>query len=249
MVDGATPYAGLIWDKKGISTARRSTADLLTADAGVVFKLERATKTETVLYSFGGAPDGGYPYGPLIRDLEGNLYGTTITGGSFDHGMVFKLDAGGNNTALYSFTGGLDGAAPGSGLLRDTQGNLYGTTVNGGSLGHGVVFKLDPTGNETVLHDFNQGIFDGFEPRSGLTRDAVGNFYGTTTYGETGGGNGTVYKLTPDGTFTLLHSFTWGADGAFPWAGVILDKAGNLYGTTTRGGGSCDCGVVFKITP
>ena len=129
------------------------------------------------------------------------------------------------------------------------DGNLYGTTITGGAFFNGTIFKLDPQGNLTVLHTFGESSPDGSQPiASGLVRDPAGNFYGTTQAGGTFG-DGTVYKLAPDGTFTVLHSFSWGADGAFPWAGVILDEAGNIYGTTRQGGdANCDCGVVFKIT-
>ena len=156
-------------------------------------------------------------------------------------------------TVLHSFTGyPSDGARPYAGLIADSAGNLYGTTVYGGASsgvggpGNGVAFKLAPDGTETVLYSFTGGS-DGAEPYAGLILDSTGNLYGTTA----GGGAsdwGVVFKLAPDGTETVLYSFTGGSDGTGPYAGLILDSAGNLYGTTA-GGGASDLGVVFKLAP
>ncbi len=211
-------------------------------------------QTFTTIHSFSG-PDGEFPGGSLIRDESGNLYGTTIYGGSYDYGYsdayggagygtVFKIDPSGNETVLYSFSGGADGAYPAARLVRDAVGNLYGTT-GGGSAGYGIVFKIDPSGNETILHSFTGGV-DGANPYAGLVRDAVGNLYGTTTAGGSAG-LGTVFKVRPSGTETILHSFTGGADGAIPYAGLVRDAAGNLYGTASGGGEGY--GTVFKIDP
>jgi len=148
-------------------------------------------------------------------------------------------------TVLHSFTGGTDGASPQGGLVRDKAGNLYGTTASGGASGNGVVFKLDTTGTETVLHSFTGP--DGTLPYAGLVGDKAGNLYGTTAFGGTLG-DGTVFKVDTTGTETVLHSFT-GADGGEPlWAALVRDKAGNLYGTT-YGNGTFGYGVVFKLTP
>ncbi len=165
-------------------------------------------------------------------------------------------------TVLYSFTGspeGPDGALPDSGLIADSSGNLYGTTVEGGASGQGTVFKLSPGGIETVLHSFTGFPSDGAYPEAGLIADSSGNLYGTTVdggasgcFGVGGVGCGVVFKLSPGGTLTVLHSFTGGSDGATPVAGLIVDSSGNLYGTTPQGGvGSCTrgCGVVFKLSP
>jgi uncharacterized repeat protein (TIGR03803 family) len=224
---------------------------------GTVFKLD-ATGTETVLFNFSRGTDGSRPFGTLVRDAAGNLYGTTYEGGgtgcaSFGCGTVFKLDPSGHETVLYRFTGGADGRNPYAGLVRDPVGNLYGTTYYGGSSnncyqGCGTVFKLDTTGAETVLHSFT-GSPDGNFPRGGLVRDAAGNLYGTTAWGGAFG-KGTVFKLDATGKETVLHSFT-GPDGQYPVAGLIRDAAGNLYGTTKNGGSSNDCrggcGTVFKV--
>jgi uncharacterized repeat protein (TIGR03803 family) len=235
-----------------------------------VFKLS-PNGTETVLHTFTGGSDGANPNGALIADTAGNLYGNTTyggDGGSCSHfggcGVVFKLSPDGTETVLHTFTGGSDGANPIAGLIADRAGNLYGTTFFGGGRGScyrgcGVVFKLSPDGAETVLHTFTGGS-DGSSPEAPLIADSAGNLYGTTDYG--GGicsgpfaGCGVVFKLSPDGVETVLHTFTGGRDGADPSAGLIADRAGNLYGTTFFGGGrgSCyggtGCGVVFKLSP
>jgi uncharacterized repeat protein (TIGR03803 family) len=181
----------------------------------------------------------------LIQDSAGYFYGTAETGGADGKGTIYKLDGSGHQTVLYSFTGGADGAYPLSGLTQDAAGNFYGTTINGGSAGFGVVFKLDQMGHETVLHNFSGS--DGSAPYTGVTFDSAGNLYGTATQGGTRGG--VVYKLDPVGNYTALHDFTYGSDGGFPQAGVTLDSAGNLYGTTYSGGPpSGDYpGVVYKV--
>jgi uncharacterized repeat protein (TIGR03803 family) len=161
--------------------------------------------------------------------------------------MVFKVTPSGTETVLHSF-GGAYGANPYfSGVVRDTAGNLYGTTTAGGANGFGTVFKLSPTGTETVLHSFANDGTDGFSPYAGLAIDTKGNLYGTTYFGGASG-FGTVFKLTPTGTETVLHSFANnGTDGFDPYAGLALDKAGILYGTTLEGGAN-GFGTVFKIT-
>jgi uncharacterized repeat protein (TIGR03803 family) len=162
-------------------------------------------------------------------------------------------------TTLYSFPGGPAGYLPTSPLLRDSAGNLYGETFRGGDLacangaGCGVVFKLDVNGNESVLHAFTGGA-DGAYPTGTLVRDSAGNLYGTA---ESGGdlscdgpsGCGTVFKLDPAGRLTVLYTFTGGNDGSSPGGGVIRDAAGNLYGTTSFGGGASNGGTIFKLDP
>jgi len=200
----------------------------------------------------------------LVQDAAGNLYGTTTYGGATGNGAVFKLDSAGKETVLYSFTGGVDGGNPNADLLLDPVGNLYGTASTGGSSatacggqGCGVIFKLDTTGKETVLHSFTGGPSDGAFPFAGLVQDEAGNFYGTTMQGGSFY-SGTVFILDSAGNETLLYSFALGADGGNPRAGLILDPAGNLYGTTFAGGlDNCTtntlaveksgCGVVFKL--
>ena len=269
--DGASPAAGVIRDAAG--NFYGTTFYGGASGWGTVFKLDTTGK-ETVLYSFTGGADGANPYNAgLVSDTAGNLYGTTYYGGSVacspptGCGVVFKVDPAGRETVLHSFTGGADGSNPNAGLVRDVAGNLYGTTGFGGSLaacntpyGCGVVFKVDPTGKETVLHSFAGYPTDGASgatttfnnPFYGarLVRDAAGNLYATTP----GGGasrDGTVFKLDAAGKETVLYSFTGGADGGNPFAGLVRDTAGNLYGTAWTGGsGDCgadSCGVVFKV--
>jgi uncharacterized repeat protein (TIGR03803 family) len=212
--------------------------------------------TYQVLYTVAGGADGGVPAAGLVSDGAGNLYGTTEFRGTSDWGVVFKLDANGNESVLHSFTGGAgaDGSTPRAGLIRDPAGNLYGTALQGGSacggFTCGVVFKIDSTGHESLLHSFDGT--DGESPEAGLLRDLAGNLYGTTSAG--GSGYGVVFKLDTTGTETVLYSFTGAADGAQPLGGLIADSEGNFYGTTQTGGdfSACaadGCGVVFKLDP
>jgi uncharacterized repeat protein (TIGR03803 family) len=219
----------------------------------------QADTTFAVLYSFKGGSDGANPLDGVVLDAAGNLYGTTQYGGypclPPGCGTVFKLDTTGTKAVLHAFRGSpLDGNYPLARLLRDPAGNLYGTTIYGGhsrcSGGCGTLFKVDTSGNETVLYRFT-GPPDGQYPEANLVRDPTGNLYGTTCEGG-GSDSGTVFKLDRTGKETVLHSFTGGADGSCPIAGLLRDPAGNLYGTTTRGGASaCDppygCGTVFKV--
>jgi uncharacterized repeat protein (TIGR03803 family) len=204
-----------------------------------VFKVD-TTGAETVLYSFTGGADGSGPSAGLIRNSAGNLYGTTSDGGTSGRGVVFKLDTTGTETVLYSFTGEADGGYPSAGLIQDSAGNLYGTTEYGGASNDGVVFKVDTSGTETVLHSFRGG--DGATPFAGLIRDSAGDLYGTTYVGGASG-LGVVFKLNKTGE-TVLYSFT-GGDGAYPGAGLFRDSAGILYGTTLYG--ALDFGEVFML--
>jgi uncharacterized repeat protein (TIGR03803 family) len=245
--DGWLPYAGLVRDAAG--NLYGVTLNGGTYNSGTVFKINKNGK-ESVLYSFNGSDGQGpnSPWGGLIRDAAGNLYGTTGNGGTFFGGAVFKLDTSGTFTVLYNFdTQNGDGYFPAGNLVRDAAGNLYGTTEFGGTSSSGTVFKVDASGNENVLHNFAGGTADGGLPfLSGLLRDAKGNLYGVT---DEGGAFsfGTVYKLDPAGKETILHSFN-GKDGKIPYGTLIMDQQGNLYGTT-NGGGAHNAGVVFEITP
>ena len=236
---------------------------------GAVFKIDKAGN-ETILYSFTGYSDGCYPDG-VILDRSGNLYGVAFNCGNSGYGVAFKLDTSGSFTVLHAFGGG-DGANPDSALVFDSTGNLYGTTQNGGSgacggTGCGTVFELSPQSgggwSESVLYAFCSlsGCTDGEKPLFGpLAMDASGNIYGTTYFGGAGGGCrpsgcGVVFKLDISHHETVLHSFAGGKDGAYPGTGMILDNAGNLYGTAVNGGDlSCQpkyggCGTLFKIAP
>ena len=205
---------------------------------------QAATYTETILFQFNPDTYGSYPYGGLIRDSAGNLYGTTFAGGTYGAGAVFEISSTGVYTTLYNFTGGTDGDRPYASLIRDSAGNLYGTTQLGGDTQYGTVFKLEPSGVESVLHSFTSA--EGNEPLSSLVRDRSGNIYGSTYFGGPSD-NGGVFRLTPHGECTFLHYFIGSTDGARPYAGLILDASGNLYGTTYLGG-TKDKGIVFEIS-
>jgi len=192
--DGENSYAGVALDPTG--NLYGTTFGAFGLDYGTVFKLNTAHK-EKVLHHFSGGADGGYSYyGGLVRDSAGNLYGTASFGGVGKYfGTVFKVSKAGKFSVLYNFTGGADGGQPNASVIRDSAGNLYGTTIGGGASGHGTIFKLDKTGKETVLYSFTGGT-DAAGPDANLFRDAAGNLYGTTIAGGVSGG-GTVFMLTP----------------------------------------------------
>ncbi len=200
--------------------------------------------TETVLHTFSSSRKGVNPVGGVVRGPGGNLYGTTAAGGSSNAGVVYRVETTGHETVLYAFTGGADGSAPNWGLISDPAGNLYGTTTEGGTVGGGVIYKLDTTGHETVLYSFPGGG-DGLYPNGGLTLDSAGNLYGTTSSGGRSG-QGILFKLNAAGGYAVLHSFTGGADGGAPGGALIGDGAGNLYGTASAGG-TFGKGVVYKL--
>lgn len=240
---------------------------------------DAASRNVVVLYRFSGGADGGNPYGPLIADQAGNLYGTTEFGGSSGFGVVFELTPNGDRngawteTVLHSFNGS-DGAYPNYGLKRDSQGNLYGTTFSGtGAQNGGIAFELSPGGNGawtfTLLNSFGGPLSSaGSNPNGDLAIDSSGNLYGTTQLGGNAnctnfpGPCGVVFELSPaqNGNWseTVLYNFRGPSDGSFPYSGVVLDAIGNLYGTTNEGGsGKCNdgegtvigCGTVFELTP
>jgi uncharacterized repeat protein (TIGR03803 family) len=235
--------------------------------AAVVFVTSASAATEKVLHSFNTTGNGGYaPYSSLIFDAAGNLYGTTQIGGVHAQGTVFELmpRAGGGWTekVLHTFNdNGKDGQVPYAGVIFDTAGNLYGTTTAGGAGGHGTVFELMPTVSgawtEKILHSFNTTNLDGYTPYGGLVRDSAGNLYGTTA---TGGAftRGTVFELLPQAgggwKEKILHNFNInGIDGFAPFASLVFDTAGNLYGTTDQGGTPADgdlaFGTIFELKP
>jgi uncharacterized repeat protein (TIGR03803 family) len=226
---------------------------------GTVYRLNSATSSShTVIYRFSG-PDGSRPAeAELTFDSAGNIFGTTSFGGSNSEGTVFELICNGNQwteSVIYSFSGLTDGGYPDGKLLFDSAGNLYGTTYTGGipPLYSGVVYELSPSaGGWTfrVLHSFDGPT--GRLPSAGLVKDTAGNLYGTTSAGGLGDG-GTVFELSPAGSdwnFSTIYTFenTGGNDGSGPEGPVLLDTAGNLYGTTSSDG-AYDQGSVFKLTP
>lgn len=269
--DGESPQGALVMDSAGnlygvtpLGGGRKlGIVYELTPEAGSTWK-------EKIIHTFVGGSDGRSPQAGLIIDKKGNLYGATYQGGDGSEcgklgcGTVFELSpkSGGGWTEkiLYSFKAGTsDGQNPSAPLLMDAAGNLYGTTVaggTGGSVNSGTVFKLSPNGSggytETLLHSFTSNGTDGINPFAGLVLDSKGNLYSTTGAGGTYG-FGTVFELSPGSndkwTETILHSFGASGDGQYPqFSGVIFDKSGNLYGTTS-GGGSNANGIVFKMTP
>jgi uncharacterized repeat protein (TIGR03803 family) len=264
--DPKLPYAGLIFDKAG--NLYGTTEFGGTDNQGTVFEITPNSNggwTESVLYNFTGSEDGGQPYGSLAFDSSGNLYGTTNFGGSTNCnlgcGTVFKLTPGSGGwteSVLYTFTGGSDGREPYARLLLDASGNLYGTTLLGGTIGSvcssgcGTVFKLTHGSSgwtESVLYAFEGGA-DGASPYDGLAFDPTGNLYGTA-YAGGASANGAIFKLTPGSsnwTESVIHSFSGGYDGTHPYGDLILDTTGNLYGTAYQGGHQ-GYGIVFQLQP
>jgi uncharacterized repeat protein (TIGR03803 family) len=245
--DGSNPYAAVIFDKAGnlygTTTGGGSGGNGFAPD-GTVFEVA-SDGTETLLHSFTGAADGGFPIAGLM-ERHGNLYGTTSQGGSASHGVVFEVTSRGATTVLHTFTGGKDGIAPWGGLIADKAGNLYGMTSGGGKSSSGTVYKIAPNAKETVLYAFKGGN-DGADPEGALILDKAGNLYGTTSEG--GADNvGTAFMLAPDGTETVLYSFNGGTDGAYPTQSLFEDTSGNFFGTT-QAGGAYNVGTVFSLTP
>lgn len=247
--DGSYPEGKLLLDKQG--NLYGTTFAGGSHDHGIVFEIA-PDGTETVLHVFSGKNDGANPAAGLLAGKRGTLYGTTVYGGSdCDCGTVFQLAREGSETILHVFAGGPDGARPTGRLIRDNAGNFYGTTIFGGEGCEdcGTVFRLQPTGAETVLHAFSGR--DGLNPSGDLIKDEAGNLYGVAQFGGKGScACGTVFMVDPAGKATVLHTFK-GSDGAYPHDGLIRDDAGNLYGVTSYGGGgTCGfCGAVFRLAP
>jgi uncharacterized repeat protein (TIGR03803 family) len=257
--DGYYPYAGLIADKSG--NYYGTTYDGGEHSSyGAVFELSPSGSgwTETTLYSFGAAPDGYYPYGGLVMDKTGNLYGATYYGGSSGYGIVYELKHSGSTWTeqiLYNFTDtNGDGANPLSQLSFDAKGNLYGTTEHGGK-GYGTVYQLKPAKGgkwtESVLYAFAGGATDGYYPQLGALLVAKGGyFYGTTLYGGSSYNAGTVYELfEARGVWVekVIYAFTGGKAGEYLYDGVAIDKNGTLYGTAYQGGAN-NYGAVYRLT-
>jgi uncharacterized repeat protein (TIGR03803 family) len=213
---------------------------------GTVFKVSRAGTVST-LYSFcsrSNCADGSSPYAPLIQATDGNLYGTTLSGGAHAAGTIFKITPSGTLTTMHSFSWG-DGANPYAALLQATDGNFYGTTQSGGANLLGTVFRLTPLGALSILHSFNST--DGSSPEAALVQAVDGNFYSTTYNGGSSEGYGTVFKITPTGLLTTLHTFN-DSDGRSITSGLVQASDGNFYGAASVGGAK-GFGTVFRITP
>jgi uncharacterized repeat protein (TIGR03803 family) len=256
---GYDPYGGVVFDAAGNLYGTTQVGG--TYDNGIVFELmpKAGGWTEKVLHNFGAGKDGYNPAVGLTFDASGNLYGSTLYGGAYSRGIVFeltpKVGGGWAEKVLHNFGQGTDGQQPFGNLTLDASRNLYGATLSGGAASAGTVFKLThtPAGNwaETVLHSFSDNGTDGFGPFGGLIFDAVHNLYGTTASGGAYG-RGTAFELTPatGGSWTeaVLYDFGNGTDGYDPNGGLIFDAAGNLYGTTAKGGPDSG-GTVFELTP
>jgi uncharacterized repeat protein (TIGR03803 family) len=274
-IDGTYPVASVIVDSAGNVYGTAGQGGLY--DGGVVFELSPQADgrwTEKILHSFGNGPDGLEPVAGLVFDSAGNLYGTTAYGGAYGDasggGTAFELmpKAGGRwvEKILHSFNSGTDGNIPYAPLAFDTAGNLYGTTIHGGTSasfcsGCGTVFELTPAAGgswtESVVHNFVSDGKDGTGPFAPVVVDSAGNIFGTTFQGGTGhcpGGGfacGTVFELSPGtggGWSETVYSFNSAADGFDPEAALILDPSGNLYGTTLEGGAYAG-GTVFELSP
>ena len=257
--EGGNPYSTVAIDRTG---ALYGTTLYYASGCGTVFSLtpgSGGTWSESTVHRFTCGNDGFSSYG-VVFDSTGRLYGTAYAGGANEHGLVFYLAHQSalkwDELVLHAFNGA-DGGSPAGNLIFDASGNIYGTTYEGAPGLTGVVFKLSPSGgagwSESVLYAFQGTGFtagpDGVNPVAGVVADAEGNLYGTCDYG--GPANlGAVFELSPkgDGTWTetVLHTFSGGSDGGHPYAGVILDQQGNLYGTTQGGAGSN--GTVYKMS-
>ncbi len=253
--DGEDPnYGDLVFDRAGdlFGTTRNGGANLM----GAVYELtpHNGAWIESVAYSFGGV-NGSSPLNGVSIDSSGNLYGTTAAGGSNGFGVVYRLQSSGSSwtqNVLHSFQGGLDGSVPTSGIAIDATGNLYGATETAGSAGVGTVFQLSPglgdSWSVSTLFDFTNAAVGGSYRT--LIMDGLGNLYGTTA-SDGAHLRGSVFKLTRSSgiwTYSLLHNFTGGADGAYPYGALSLDPNGTIYGTASAGGTFGE-GVVFQITP
>jgi uncharacterized repeat protein (TIGR03803 family) len=231
---------------------------------GAATAIAASAQTFTDLVSF-DATDGSFPYAGLVQGTDGNFYGTTYDGGTYGYGTVFKITAAGKLTTLYSFCPGAlctDGGYPKAGLVQATNGNFYGTTLNGGPNGYGNIFEITPAGKETPIYQFCPQVSicpDGSAPYAGLVQASNGKLYGATTAGGIGncsqGGCGTIFDVTLSGTLTTLYSFCsvvnaqgYCADGSTPLAGPVQAANGNFYGTTELGGAYNE-GTFFEMTP
>lgn len=264
--NGIYPDSSVILDQDGNLYGTTSEGGI--NDAGTVFELVRPAGGEKkwqqiVVHRFTGGADGGTPHGTLVFGADGALYGAAGFGGNSGAGLIYRFAKNSKGkwkeTVLYNFGNGADGGYPYCTPIFDQAGNLYGTTLNGGNAGNGVVFELSPPASgqknwtETVLHSFDASG-DGAEPRVGVIMDGGGNLYGTT---ETGGsiGYGAVFEVSPPSqgqsswTENVIYSFGFSPDGGTPgYSGLVMDAGGSLYGTTQTGG-TAHNGVVFELAP
>jgi uncharacterized repeat protein (TIGR03803 family) len=248
--DGAGPVGALLLDQDGNLNGAANTGNLL--NGGVVYQLSGSGWAEQILFH-----PYGYPGSGVAGDGRGNLYGSTFIG-IRSRGTVYQLTQSGGNwvgTDIYEFSGSVDGGYPVAGVTFDAEGNLYGATTSGGSGNGGTVFELSPSGgnwNYKLLYSFtgpnNGRLVVG--PVGNLVLDSAGNLYGTTI-SDGASGHGAVFKLTSSNgswTYTSLHDFTGGSDGAYPYSNLVFDADGGIYGTASAGG-AFNAGVIFEIAP
>jgi uncharacterized repeat protein (TIGR03803 family) len=254
--DGAAPQAGLVQATDGDlygTTPNGGSNCAPNGGCGTVFKITPNGKL-TTLYSFcaqSGCTDGAYPFAGLVQATDGNLYGTTLFGGTNNDGSVFEMTPNGTLKTLVSFNS-TNGANPYAGVIQASDGNLYGTTIGGGKFNYGTVFKLTRSGRITTLYSFCQqsSCADGQTPLTALVQATNGDFYGITSSGGVQGG-GMVFKITSKGKFTRLYSFcslAFCSEGSSPMAALVQATDGNLYGTTSLGGNP-GYGTIFEISP
>lgn len=260
--DGQSPFGNVVQGPDGNfygTTARGG-----TNGDGTIYRLTPDGKY-TVLYTFQGSPDGQVPEAALFVGSDGNLYGTASFGGADGNGTVFRISPAGVFTLLYTFTGGTDGGFPAGGVIEGSDGNYYGTTVNGGAVnaagftGYGTIFKITPQGVLTTIHTFTGGDADESSPYAGLVEGSDGYLYGTTNNDEVGNTfyyDGSVFKLSKSGdSFTTLYHFSGGNDGGNPDGGLVEGLDGSFYGSTHNFGLYADDsdetgqGTLYKITP
>ena len=240
--NGAYPYAGLVVGTDG--TLYGTTEAGGVYGAGTVFRMT-TNGTLTVQASFNYSINGGYPRSGLVQGSDGNFYGTTAEGGTYNDGTVFQMTTNGTLTTVASFNYSVNGGYPYAALVQGTDGNFYGTTEAGGTSGYGTVFRMTTNGTLTTLVSFNYSGNGGY-PLAGLILGTDGNFYGTT---EAGGasGYGTAFSVTTNGALTTLASFNYSVNGGYPYAGLLLGADGNFYGTTEAGGAGGK-GTLFCLT-
>ena len=220
-----------------------------TNSYGTVFGMT-AGGALTSLHSFTAGTDGANPYGGVVQGTDGNFYGTTQHGGAYGYGVVYKMTPSGTLTTLYSFQyNDPNGGNPRGELVQGSNGDFYGTTYSFGVNESGTIYKITTSGTLSLVYTFcsQTSCTDGGLPWAGLIQGSDGNFYGTTYGGGINGGNGTIFKVTPSGTFTNLYSFTGSAGGSFPEGTLVQATNGTFYGTTVSGG-TGRTGTVFSLS-
>jgi uncharacterized repeat protein (TIGR03803 family) len=256
--DGKSPHGGVTFDRRSqlYGTTVAGGSGYCTGDGcGVAYQL--TGQRESVMHDFGSGSDGFGPGGPIAFDSAGHAYGTTPDGGSYSQGIVYELSSSRrvwHEKVLHAFTGGADGGVGSLGpLLLDKGGQVYGVTEEGGAHGAGTVFELSQKSKKswklTTLYAF-KGTPDAGSPYGGLTADASGDLFGTTYYGGTSG-YGSVFELVRQGKTKyaerILYSFKGGNDGSSSTSTLLLSASNELFGTTSAGGGTCDCGTIFEV--